>query len=111
MGFRSDIETLVLGVLSQEPLHGYDIAKRISKLSSDALRVGDSRLYPALHKLENEGLIVGEWSGPEAKPRKVYSLTEAGIKHLEVHQTEWQKFAHGVSAVLGLKMAAGENNG
>ena len=46
-----------------------------------------------------------------SKPRKVYKLTEAGVKHLEVHQSEWQKFASGVSAVLGLKMARGGGNG
>jgi PadR family transcriptional regulator, regulatory protein PadR len=93
-------ESLILGVLEAEALHGYDIAKRIRTLSEGALAVGDGQLYPTLHQLEADGFVTAEWTGSEAKPRKVYTLTKAGRSQLQKHQERWQKYASGVANVL-----------
>ena len=101
MAFRSDLEAMVLGVLQQSSLHGYEIAKRIRQLSKDALRFGEGQLYPALHGLEETGCIVAEWVPQEGKPaRKVYSITEQGRLELEQQRKAWSKFAQGVASIL-----------
>jgi transcriptional regulator len=101
MAFKTDLEALVLGVLQDEPLHGYEIAKRIKKLSDTALAVGEGQLYPALHKLERDGMIQAEWIPQEGKPpRKVYRLTDEGNGALAHHRREWSRFADGVAAIL-----------
>ena len=101
MAFRGDLEALVLGALDTGSAHGYEIARRIKAVSEDALAVGEGLLYPALHALEREGLVVAEWVPQEGKPnRKVYHLTEGGKGALARKRKEWQRFSAGVSAVL-----------
>jgi len=106
MAFRSDLDTLILGVLQGGPLHGYDISKRIKDLSQEALKVGEGQLYPALHKLEEDKLIRSQWIEQEGKPpKKVYALTARGSGMLKKQKQEWKKFSAGVGAVLNLKVA------
>lgn len=101
MAFKTDLEALVLGVLQEQPLHGYEIAKRIKLLSEKALSVGEGQLYPALHKLERDGMVEAEWIPQEGKPpRKVYRLTQKGDGALVEWRREWSKFAEGVSTIL-----------
>lgn len=108
MAFRSDLDTLILGVLQGGALHGYDIAKRIRALSESALKVGEGQLYPALHRLEEAKLIHSEWIQQEGKPaKKVYGITQKGKGALEKQKQEWRKFASGVGAVLNLGAANG----
>lgn len=104
MGFRSDLEALVLGVLDEEALHGYEIVKAIRARSNTKLKIGEGQLYPVLHKLEKSGAIQAEWVPQEGKPaRKVYRLTGDGRKELDRQRKEWTEFVNGVSAVLGAK--------
>lgn len=101
MAFKGDLEALVLGVLQDGDLHGYEIAKRIKQLGADALQVWEGQLYPALHKLEKEGSVTATWAPQEGKPpRKIYSLTALGRERLCVHQTKWHEFATIVDAVM-----------
>jgi transcriptional regulator len=101
MAFKGDLEALILGVLQDGALHGYEIAKRIKRLSADSLSVGEGRLYPALHTLETEGRIEARWVEQVGKPaRKVYALTPAGRTELEAQTAEWRKFKAGVAAIL-----------
>jgi len=101
MGFKGDLEALILGVLNEEPLHGYEIAKRLKSLSGKALSYGEGQLYPALHKLELDGAIAASWMPQEGKPpRKVYSLTEEGRKVLDTRRKEWKAFERGVASIL-----------
>lgn len=101
MAFKGDLEALVLGVLQESELHGYEIAKRIKQLSGQALAVGEGQLYPALHKLEKEGLVSAIWMPQEGKPpRKVYRLTECGSCELAERRKSWESFSRGVAAVL-----------
>jgi len=104
MAFKGDLEALVLGVLEGTEMHGYEISKRIRQLSETALSVGEGQLYPALHKLEQDGLVAATWIPQEGKPpRKVYRLTEEGSGALAKHRAEWAKFAGGVSRILRLE--------
>ena len=101
MAFKKDLSTLVLGVLQDDGLHGYEIAKRIREVSEKSLQVAEGRLYPILHKLELDGVIAAEWIPQEGRPaRKVYSLTEAGHLELAKQQSEWKAFASSVDAIL-----------
>ena len=101
MSFKSDLEAVVLGSLQGQSLHGYEISKRISSKSDGLLKVGEGQLYPALHKLEQQGLVTSEWLTQEGKPaRKVYSLTETGSARLEEKRKSWDKFASSVGAII-----------
>jgi len=107
MAFKGDLEALVLGVLEGTELHGYEISKRIRQLSDTALAVGEGQLYPALHALERDGMVVATWIPQEGKPpRKVYRLTEDGTACLAEHRKEWERFQKGVNQVLRLRPAS-----
>ncbi len=94
MAFKGDLEALVLGVLQDGDLHGYEIAKRIKNMGAKALQVWEGQLYPTLHKLEKEGLISAIWVPQDGKPpRKIYALTDEGKKALVVHHEKWQEFS------------------
>jgi transcriptional regulator len=107
MAFKTDLEALVLGSLQEQPLHGYEISKRISAQSQGLLKIGEGQLYPALHKLEERGLIEAEWVAQEGKPnRKTYSLTAAGSKELDAKRHEWKKFSSSIGSILLVKKEA-----
>lgn len=101
MAFRTDLESLVLGVLVAQPRHGYEIVRQIRALDDDALKINEGQLYPLLHRLENDGLVCAEWIPQEGKPpRKVYSLTDKGQGALENRRERWRKFARAVDGIL-----------
>ena len=92
---------LLLRVLSLEPMHGLAIAQRIRQMSNEQLRVGQSALYPALHKLERQGLIEAEWAPSENNRRaKYYRLTSVGRKVLKVEAAEWERLSKAVSLIV-----------
>ena len=112
MIFRSNLDALVLGVLRDGPLHGYAIAKAIESKGQGVLKMGENQLYPTLHKLERDVFVVAEWQAQENKPpRKVYSLTPAGVAELEKHRQAWTSFSTGVEAIIGAPMKKGEGHG
>lgn len=101
MAFKSDLDALILGVLQEGERHGYEIAKRIRELSDTALAVGEGQLYPALHRLERDGMVAATWVPQEGKPpRKVYHLTDEGRGALTAHRQEWERFAKSVDRIL-----------
>ena len=101
MAFRSDLDALILGVLQSGRLHGYEITKRINLQGETVLRVKEGQLYPILHRLENEGLIVAEWVPQEGKPaRKVYGLTDKGQGELVKKRAAWEEFAKSINTLL-----------
>src|SRR5688572_6279960 len=101
MAYKSDLNAMVLGVLQQEPMHGYEIAKRIKQLSGEALKLGEGQLYPTLHGLEQKGQVSSKWQPQDGKPaRKVYALTDQGRKELESQRTAWSRFSQGVASIL-----------
>lgn len=104
MAFKGDIEALILAVLSERDLHGYEISKQIKLRSGEVLKYGEGQLYPALHKLESELFVQAKWIPQEGKPdRKVYAITPEGTKELARHQSAWKRFAESVSTIMGSK--------
>lgn len=101
MKFRPDIEALILGVLVESSEHGYNIVKQILARSDGYFKLGEGQLYPVLHRMEMQSLIVSEWENPETGPaRKVYSLTASGKAELAVRRKNWSKFVGNVNSVL-----------
>jgi PadR family transcriptional regulator PadR len=101
---QGSLDLLVLKILSRRaPLHGYAIMTAIEDISGEVLRVEEGSLYPALHRLEVEGLIKAHWSARENGQRmRVYELTAAGRKQLNVVETRWLAVAGAVQRVLKL---------
>lgn len=98
---KGTLDLMVLKTLSWGPAHGYGIARWIEQCTHDVLQVEEGSLYPALHKLEERGLIVAEWGISEQNRRaKFYRLTAAGKQQLTASHDYWARFAHAVSQVL-----------
>jgi PadR family transcriptional regulator, regulatory protein PadR len=98
---QGTLDLLILRVLALEPMHGWAIAQRIRQMSSEQLRVGQSALYPALHKLEHQGWIESEWALSENNRRaKYYKLTAAGRKALRNETAQWERLSAAISMVV-----------
>ena len=98
---RGTLDMLVLKVLSIEPLHGWGICERIRMISEDELQVNQGSLYPALHKLTQEGWIKSYWSRTENNRRaRYYKLTRAGKNQLQVEAAHWDRLASAVAKVM-----------
>lgn len=92
---------LILRVLHSGPLHGYAIAQRIHTLSSEALRVEEGSLYPALQKILRKGWVTAAWDTSESKRRvRVYTLTRAGRKQLEAEASQFSRQTRAIQAIL-----------
>ncbi len=100
------LDLLILKILALEPLNGWAIGQRLKQVSDDVLQVSDGSLYPALHKLEQEGWITAEWKPSENNRRaKFYSLTRLGRKELEKEAANWNRLSAAISRVVKLKEA------
>lgn len=98
---QGTLDLLILRTLVREPLHGWAISRRIRERSDDMLQVNQGSLYPALHRLEDHGKISAEWRVVDSGRRgKVYRLTAAGRRQLELEQDGWDEFVLAVSRVL-----------
>ena len=98
---QGTLDLLILRVLALEPMHGWAIAQRIRQMSAEELRVGQSALYPALHKLEHQGWIEAEWALSEKNRRaKFYRLTSAGRKKLKAETAQWERLSAAISLVV-----------
>jgi PadR family transcriptional regulator PadR len=103
---QGTLDLLILKILALEPLNGWAIGQRLKQVSDDVLRVSDGSLYPALHKLEQEGWITAEWKPSENNRRaKFYSLTRHGRKQLERETSNWSRLSAAISQVVKLKEA------
>ncbi len=98
---QGTLDLLVLKTIALEPMHGWAIAQRIHQMSGEVLRVGQGALYPALHKLEQNGWISSEWAISENSRRaKYYKLTAAGRKALEREAAQWERLSSAISLVV-----------
>ena len=96
------LDMLILKSVLLAPAHGHTIANIIEKASEEVLQVEHGSLYPALHKLEDQGLISSFWGTSEANRKaKYYRITPAGKKHLTNERTRWESLAQAVTRVLG----------
>src|SRR5437773_2670436 len=103
---QGTLDLLILKILALEPLHGWAISQRLTQISGEVLQVSDGSLYPALHKLEQEGWIASEWRPSENNRRaKFYSLTRIGRRQLQKETASWQRLSEAISLVVGLRAA------
>ena len=98
---QGTLDLLILRVIALEPMHGWAIAQRIRQMSKEELRVGQSALYPALHKLEQQGVIASEWAISENNRRaKYYKLTAAGRRALTSETAQWERLSAAINLVV-----------
>jgi len=98
---QGTLDLLILKIVALEPMHGWAIAQRIRQQSSDVLRVGQSALYPALHKLERHGWIRSEWKTSDTNRRaKYYYLTRAGRKAVVEEAANWERLSAAISVIV-----------
>ena len=103
---QGTLDLLLLKILALEPLHGWAISLRLRSISGDVLQVSEGSLYPALHKLEQEGWITAEWKQTENNRRaKFYSLTRLGRTQLEKESANWSRLSTAISNVIRLEEA------
>lgn len=98
---QGTLDMLILKTLALGPMHGWGIRQRIQQISKDVLQVQQGSLYPALHRLEQQGWIAAEWGTSENNRRaKFYRLTPAGQSQLEIETSNWQRLSQAVAQVL-----------
>lgn len=103
---QGTLDLLLLKILALEPLNGWAISQRLRQLSAEVLQVSDGSLYPALHKLEQEGWVTAEWRPSENNRRaKFYSLTRAGRRQLLIESGNWQRLSAAITQVVQLREA------
>jgi PadR family transcriptional regulator PadR len=101
---QGTLDLLLLKILALEPLHGWAVSQRLRAISSDILHVSEGSLYPALHKLEQDGWIQAEWRVTDNNRRaKFYSLTPLGQEALEREAGQWQRLSGAIDHVLKLR--------
>jgi transcriptional regulator len=98
---QGTLDLLILKTLAFEPMHGWGISQRIQQVSQDSLQVQQGSLYPALHRLEQQGWIASEWGASENNRRaKYYRLTVRGRKQLEIETAKWERLSAAVAQIL-----------
>jgi PadR family transcriptional regulator, regulatory protein PadR len=98
--FSGHLEILLLAALRSGPLHGYAIIDHIRSTSAQRFDYAEGTVYPALHRLEDEGLLRSKWIDVDGRRRRAYDLTAQGRKALEGRRKDWEQYAAGVQAVL-----------
>ena len=98
---QGTLDLLILKTISLEPKHGWAIAKRIQQVSREALQIQQGSLYPALHRLEQQGWITSEWRSTETgRMAKFYSLTRSGGRQLEKELSSWTRLSTAINLVV-----------
>ena len=98
---KGNTETLLLSLLTEESMHGYRIVREIERRSSGYFQFKEGTMYPALHRLEAAGFIIGSWgTGTTGTPRRYYSITTNGRQMLEERLKEWHRFSSAVNRIM-----------
>lgn len=98
---QGTLDLLILKAISLGPLHGYGVLLRIQQISHDKLQIQQGSLYPALYRLEHQGIITSEWGESDNKRRaKYYRLTAAGRRRLQQELAYWQRLSEAIGLVL-----------
>src|SRR3954454_5686132 len=98
---KGHLDALLLAVLADEPAHGYAILERLRARSGGEFDLPEGTIYPALHRLEEGGLLSSAWAPGAPRKRRVYSVTARGKRALGRGREDWRAFSHAVEAVLG----------
>lgn len=100
---QGTLDLLILKVVALGPVHGYAIAQRLEQVSRGVVQVPEGSLYPALHRLENRGLLAADWKETETgREAKFYRLTGKGRKQLETQAANWQRLIDAIALILGM---------
>jgi PadR family transcriptional regulator, regulatory protein PadR len=102
---KGHLDLLLMSVLSAGPAHGYAIITTLRERSQGTFDLHEGTIYPALHRLEDAGLLGSSWADAGGRRRRVYALTEKGVAALAAERTQWRRFAAGIRAVLGSESA------
>src|ERR1700687_81332 len=98
---QGTLDLLILKIVALGPVHGYAIAQRLQQVSRDVVQVPQGSLYPALHRLENRGVLASEWNETETgRDAKFYRLTRKGRAQLETEAASWQRLTEAVGLIL-----------
>ena len=99
---KGHLDLLLLAILAESPAHGYAVIESLRTRSHGTFDLPEGTIYPALHRLENQGLLSSQWSEESARRKRVYQLTSKGQQALAKRQAEWQKFSRAVNATVGI---------
>jgi transcriptional regulator len=99
---KGHLDLLLLAVLSEGPAHGYAVIESLRLRSGEVFDLPEGTVYPALHRLEEQGLLTSSWSEESGRRKRVYQLTPKGRQALDSRQNEWKTFAKAVNATVGV---------
>jgi PadR family transcriptional regulator, regulatory protein PadR len=100
---QGTLDLLLLKIIAVQPTHGYAIAQRLQQISREIVQVPGGSLYPALHRLENRGLVKSEWRETDnGRDAKFYRLTHKGRAHLNAQTANWRRLAEAVGLILSM---------
>ena len=99
---KGHLDLLLLAILSEGPAHGYAVIESLRNRSGGTFDLPEGTIYPALHRLENQGLLHSSWSEGSARRKRIYQLTPKGQQTLARRQAEWQKFSKAINATVGI---------
>jgi len=99
---KGHLDLLLLSILADGPAHGYAVIEALRARSEGVFDLPEGTIYPALHRLEDQGLLKSSWSQDSGRRKRIYQLTPKGQKALTSHQTEWLKFSRAVNATVGI---------
>lgn len=99
---KGHLDMLLLAVLAEGPVHGYMVIEALRERSGGTFDLPEGTVYPALHRLEVDGLLASEWTGLGGRRRRVYHLTPAGTRRLAQRQQEWRQFSRAVEATIAI---------
>src|SRR5581483_8269390 len=102
-GVKGHLDLVLLGVLAAAPGHGYAVINELKRRSGGVLDLPEGSVYPALHRLEDVGLVISEWTHAGGRRRREYRLTPDGTNALAAERTEWRRLAGAIDAVLAYR--------
>ena len=106
---QGTLDLLILKIVALDPVHGYAIAQRLQHVSRDVVQVPQGSLYPALHRLENRGVLASEWNETETgREAKFYRLTRKGRAQLGTETASWQRLSEAVGLILRMSEGGAE---
>jgi PadR family transcriptional regulator, regulatory protein PadR len=99
---KGHLDLLLLAILAEEPAHGYAVIESLRSRSGGTFALPEGTIYPALHRLERQGLLRSSWSEDSARRKRIYQLTPKGQQSLAKRQEEWKKFSKAIDATVGI---------
>jgi len=99
---KGHLDLLLLSILAAKPAHGYEIIESLRDKSAEFFDLPEGTVYPALHRLEKQGMLKSTWSEDSGRRKRIYQLTSKGQQALHVRQEEWVRFSEAVNATVGI---------